>query len=250
MVPPDPLGLLPLRSRTAKQTLRQLRVDSGTGPDLIPAVVLKRCADSLALPVAKLARRIISTGRWPRPWCMHWILPLHKKGALSDPDLYRGIQLTSQLSKVVERLLSRLFVPRFEHIGAFGGNQFAYRKERGARDAILYLVLRWLAAFAAGRRIVLYCSDVSGAFDRMDAQRLMCKLRGFGCDPRVSDVLSSWLEPRLVKVVVQGHEFASFGMAKMVYQGTFGPVLWITFFSDACMAIRAESFEESITQMI
>eukprot|EP00959_Pyramimonas_sp_CCMP1952_P418212 8761676-Pyramimonas_sp.AAC.1 len=86
------------------------------------------------------------------------------------------------------------FAPRLECIGAFGSHQFAYCPGRGARDAILYVVLRWLLAFAGGRRVALYCSDVSGAFDRVDASRLMLKLRGFGVDPRLCDIISSWLE--------------------------------------------------------
>ena len=239
------LSFLSLRTRSAKSYLKQLREDSGTGPDLTPAIVLKRCANSLALPVAKLARRIIDTGEWPRCWREHWILPLHKRGALSDCDRYRGIQLTAQLSKVVERFLAPHFAPRLDRLGAFGSHQFAYCHGRGARDAIFYVVLRWLCSFSVGRRIALYCSDVSGAFDRVDAARLLSKLRGFGVDARPVAVISSWLESRSARVIVQGHKSKEVFMINMVYQGTvWGPVLWITFFSDACFAIRAENFEE------
>eukprot|EP00969_Alexandrium_andersonii_P138526 6126101-Alexandrium_andersonii.AAC.1 len=47
-------------------------------------------------------------------------------------------------------------------LGAFGPSPFAYITGRGARDAILFFVSTWLAAFASGRRVALYCSGVSG----------------------------------------------------------------------------------------
>ena len=228
---PPPAVFLPLRSRSAKSFLKGLNKDSGTGPDLIPAFVLKQCADSLAIPISRLARRILDSGEWPDCWRSHWILPLHKRGPLSDYDCYRGIQLTAQLSKVLERFLAPLFVPHLERVGAFGRNQFAYRQGRGSRDAILYVTLRWLQSFSSGRRVALYCSDVSGAFDHVDKDRLLAKLRGFGCDPRVYAIISSWLEERTARVVVQGHESKVIYMCHMVYQGTvWGLVLWTSFF--------------------
>ena len=102
----DDRVLLPLRSGAAPAELRALRPDSGTGPDELPARILRECAQVLALPVAKLARRILDCGHWPRCWCRHWVMPLHKKSTVHNPDHYRGIQLTPQLSKCAKRLLA------------------------------------------------------------------------------------------------------------------------------------------------
>ena len=166
---------------------------------------------------------------------------------MSDPDNYRGIQLTAQLSKATERLIAALFVPRLERIGAFGMHQFAYRRRRGARDALLHLILSCLHSFSLGHRIVVYCSDVSGAFDRVDADRLRAKLRSFSVPEQVVDLLASWLRPRSARVVVGGQQSHPIQMSDMVYQGTvLGPVLWITYFGDACMAVRVEGFDEII----
>ena len=79
----------------------------------------------------------------------------------------------TQLSKAMERFLASKFLPELISDGAFGSNQFAYRPEHGARDAILFLVIKWLSFFATGHRIGVYCSDVSGAFDRVSAKRLL-----------------------------------------------------------------------------
>ena len=78
--------------------------------------------------------------------------------------------MTAQLSKVVERLLKLLYDPYLSSISAFGPNQFAYATGRGARDALALLVLTWVKALRTGRKIGVYCSDVSGAFDRVRAE--------------------------------------------------------------------------------
>ena len=98
------------------------------------------------------------------------MVSLYKKKSVYLPDNYRGIHLTSQLSKVMERLLRHLFMPFIAKTVSFGPNQFAYTKEREARDALAHLVLVWLKALSKGRKITVYCSDVSGAFDRVSAE--------------------------------------------------------------------------------
>ena len=55
-------GFLALRARNGTRTLRNLRVDSATGPDGVSTRILKTCASELGFPFAKLARRIIGGG--------------------------------------------------------------------------------------------------------------------------------------------------------------------------------------------
>ena len=95
-------------------------------------------------------------------------MPLHKRNSVSDPHNYSAINLTAQVSKVVERFLCPFFTPVLENV-AFGAAQFAYRKKHGARDALLYYALSWVAALNDGCKVCVYTSDVSGAFDKVDA---------------------------------------------------------------------------------
>ena len=62
----------------------------------------------------------------------------------------------------MERILGTLFQPFLIRSIAFCPNQFVYSPKRGHRDALALNVLCWLSAIAGGKRIGLYCSDVSG----------------------------------------------------------------------------------------
>ena len=90
-----------VRSRDVASTLANLDVDSGTGPDLLAARVLKYCGRELSRPIAKLIRRIIDQGFWPTAWTVHWLMALHKRNSASDPHNYRAMNLTAQVSKAV-----------------------------------------------------------------------------------------------------------------------------------------------------
>ena len=143
---------LPLRSRTAERFLKQLKLDSATGPDAVGTRVLKYCAQSLAVPVALLARNALEQQCWPACWKEHWLLPLYKKRSVFDPGNYRGVHLTSQVAKVVERLLGIHLEKFFVVSGAFGPNQFAYRKTFGYKDALALSTLAWLWNFSLSRK--------------------------------------------------------------------------------------------------
>ena len=163
-------GMVHVRSRAVQRVLEELDADSGTGPAGIATRFLKTCAPELSIPTAKLVRRIVSLGEWSAVWAEHWLMPLYKKKAVSDPCNYRAINLTSQMSKAVERILLPSFGPTLETT-AFSDEQYAYRKKHGARDAVLLYVLSWIYELNIGNKVGVYCSDVSGAFDKVDAAR-------------------------------------------------------------------------------
>ena len=238
---------LPVRKRQVRRELLKLNDAKATGPDQVSAKVLKRCADSLALPLALVIRLMLSEGRWPSCWRFHHVVPLFKKKARSDPCNYKGVHLTSQISKVVERLVGKLFLPQLQLANGFGERQFAYSIGKGLRDALALSVLSWLLGLERGCLIGLYCSDVSGAFDRVCELRLRAKLCRAGIHPRICSLLQSWLEPRRSAVVVKGASSAPKPLQNSVYQGTvWGPPLWNIHFADARLAVTAEGFTEVI----
>ena len=233
--------------RKVAAELRKLKPDSSTGPDEISARLLKGCSRTIAVPVALLLRAMLAQGHWPRGWRVHWLFPLHKKKTKANPANYRGIHLTAQLSKVAERALGCLFLPFLEHVGAYGPNQFAYTRDRGLHDALALNALRWIRALSAGRRVGLYCSDVSGAFDRVPSEKLLEKLSRRGVHPQLLAIIRSWLEPRSAHVIVDGVRSRPRRLANSVYQGTvWGPPLWNTYFADAACPVNSLGFLETI----
>ena len=236
-------GFLPIRLRYARAVLKGLKENSGTGPDLLAAKILRRCHSVLCLTVTLLARAMVATESWPEFWRQHWVQPLHKKNSRAEPGNYRGIHLTPQLSKVLERIIAKTFLPWVNRNAKFGEHQYAYGTNRSHRDALAVNVFSWLLHLEDGDIVALFCSDVSGAFDRVRRARLMAKLKVSGLHPNIIGFLASWLAERSSVVVVGGEVSDRYALSNSVFQGTvLGPPLWNFFYLDACLAVRVLDF--------
>ena len=214
--------------------LLALRINSATGPDNIPARFLKECAKQLLLPFRILCSRTLDEGAWPAVWRVHRICPMHKKGSGFDPDNYRGLHITSHISKVVERMLKLMLAPILHRPIIAGENQFAYLRQRGARDALAYIVLTILHGFASKRKFGILKTDVSSAFDRVSTTRFLAKLQSYGVPENVLRFIRSWLDARTAYVELGSIRSLDFVLRDQVFQGSvLGPLLWNAFFADS-----------------
>ena len=232
-------GFLLVRTRSVRKLLLKLSDGSATGPDDLPSNILKKCANELVYPITKLVRLILREGIWPSSWKLHWLLPLFKRKSRSVPNNYRGIHLTSQLSKVGERVIGNLLLPRLQRTEKFGPHQFAYCQGRSYKDALTLCVCEWILALSSNCRIGLYCSDVAGAFDKVSSERLKNELAVLGIHENIFHTLCSWLEPRSAHVIVDNKASHHFSLKDMLYQSTvLGPPLWNIFYADARRAVN------------
>ena len=96
-------------------------------------------------------------------------------------------------------------------------------------------------------RVGLYCSDVSGAFDRVSRPRLLAKLRVAGVCDSSRQLLASWLDVRSAVVIVDGASSSRALLSNSVFQGTaLGPALWNCFYADARRPVADCGFTEAV----
>ena len=105
---------VPIRRRDVVRVLKALDPSKATGSDKIPARILKECAVEFSIPIMRLVRQMIAEGSWPAVWRRHLVAPIHKKKAKSNPNNYRGVHMTSVLSKVRERIIAKHLARHFE----------------------------------------------------------------------------------------------------------------------------------------
>ena len=130
---------------------------------------------------------------------------IQERRGIPAGDLQR-VHLTAQVSKAMERFLGSLVVTFVSLPVNAGPNQFAYQRARGARDALAYMVLTWLDGFNKIFKFAMYCLDVSGAFDRVNTQRMLDKLRAKGMRDDMVKVFEAWLAERKALVVCGGQQ--------------------------------------------
>ena len=143
------------------------------------------------------------------------MVPLYKEGSRFDPCNYRGIHLTTILSKVAERVICNPLM-HFLRERCFGNAQWAFRHKAGARDLVTVKVARWLLHVCQGRKVGVYLADISGACDKVCHERLMAKLSALGVAPGFLDFLHSYLLPRRGQVAAEGALSEALALTNMV----------------------------------
>ena len=92
--------------------LESLDVTKATGPDAIPARLLKETAHVIAPPLSKLFNKSLSTGTVPLEWKEANVVPVFKKGEDDYTENYRPISLLPLVSKVLEWYVLNSFKDR------------------------------------------------------------------------------------------------------------------------------------------
>ena len=87
--------------------LDSLDVSKACGPDLIPAFLLRCCAEEISFPLSYLYNNLksMSTGTLSRDWVCANVVPVFKRNDRHVPGNYRPISLTSIVVKTMERVI-------------------------------------------------------------------------------------------------------------------------------------------------
>ena len=87
--------------RQVKKKLGRLNVTKSSGPDKIHLRILYELKDQLVYPLAKLFNFSIANKQLPRAWLRANITAIYKKGKKDEVSMYRPINLTCVVCKLM-----------------------------------------------------------------------------------------------------------------------------------------------------
>jgi hypothetical protein len=96
--------------------LHNLDVSKATGPDKLPAIILKKCAESLSPSLSVFINASLRTGLCISAWKQVNISPVHKNGARDEVENFRQIFLLPIVSKIQEKCVALKLVPHVSEI--------------------------------------------------------------------------------------------------------------------------------------
>ena len=158
------------------QELVELDKNKAAGPDGIPAMVLRRCANQLAGPLTHLFQKTLETGRLPKDWKHAKITPIFKKGSKKKPENYRPISLTSQPCRVLEQIIRKHVTHHLETYGLISENQHEFVKQKSCKTNLLQALEDWTRSLDKGSPLDIVYLHYQKAFDTMPHKRLERKL--------------------------------------------------------------------------
>ena len=180
----------------------------------IDDVILKFCNDALC------------DGLIPDQWKLSNIVPVPKKGDLTKTDNYRGISLTSIVSKTLNKMLLNRMKPSLEEV--LRDNQNGFRPGRSTTSHILALRRIMEGAKAKNLKATMVFIDFKKAFDSVHRGLLMKILRAYGIPEAIVRLIEGIYTGTKVKVVTADGITEIFDILAGVLQGdTLAPYLFI-----------------------
>ena len=120
--------------------LKNLKSSKSTGPDSIPAFILKEAAQELAPILTLIFQRSLDTGIVPEEWRKAWIVPIYKKGDKHLPGKYRPVSLTPITCKVLKHVIHSSIMSHFDQHNILCDNQHGFRKKRSCETQLIVTI--------------------------------------------------------------------------------------------------------------
>lgn len=171
---------------------------------------------------------------FPSAWKKAKVIAVHKPGKpLNTPDSYRPISLISNLSKILEKILSMRITNFIEDNNILPDEQFGFRKAHSTVHQVKRIcnVVKIGLNMKSSTGLVLL--DVEKAFDSMWHNGLIFKLLKFNLPFHIIKIIKNFLSDRYFTVSFGSASSEQRAIPAGVPQGSvLGPILYNIFSAD------------------
>ena len=233
--------------------INSIESNSACGPDGVPAVLLKNCAAELAVPLTLLWNESYRISTVPEFYKQTFVAPLFKKGDRARAANYRPVALTSHIVKIYERVLRKAMVDFIEANELLCDHQHGFRRGRSCLTQLLSHFDDIFSNLCNGADTDAIYLDFAKAFDKVDHQLLIKKLRKYHFSEHLISWIASFLSNRSQHVVVNGMTSFLAMIISGVPQGSvLGPLLFILFINDmqGCISLSTIRFFADDTRLL
>ena len=239
-----PFNIPPIAVHEVGKHISLLNNKKSTGPDEISSYILKLSLPYIVEPITYIYNLCIAQNIFPSSFKKAKVIPLPKSNLVSDLNNYRPISLLPVLSKILEKHVHGHFISFLEMHKLLHPFQSGFRHNHSCTTALTLLTNKWLSAINDFQMSGVVFLDFSKAFDLVNHNILLEKLKIYLNNSDTVHFFGSFLEKRSQKVHVHG-AYSSKKVVKCgVPQGSvLGPILFSMYVNDLPLTFSNSSVE-------